>query len=235
MGTHVNPWLIHVNVWQKPLKYCKVISLQLIKIIGGKKKELRLINCATWEDSWESLGQQGNQTSQSKEINPEYSWKGLMLRPQWFGHLIRRADSLEKTMMLGKTEGRKRKGRQRMRWLDGVTDSMDMNLSKVQVMVEDRGVWCAAVHGATKSWTGFSNWTTTTKVMIIMAICGHFRCHSLCFIPTLGASLSPLPILSHFPISWTFRYPGAQSLHIQSSLSIHGPQVSSLTSWFKTF
>ena len=116
-------------------------------------------------------------------------------------------------------------------WM-ALPDSMDMNLSKVQVMVEDRGVWCAAVCGATKSWTGFSNWTTTTKVMIIMAICGHFTCHSLCFIPTLGASLSPFPVLSHFPISWTFRYPGAQSLHIQSSLSIHGPQVSSLTSWF---
>ena len=90
-----------------------------------------------------------------KEINPGISLEGMMLKLklQYFGHLMRRVDSLEKTLMLGKIEGRRRRGQQRMRWLDSTTDSVAMNLSKLWEMVEDRGAWCAAVHGVTKSQT----------------------------------------------------------------------------------
>ena len=100
-----------------------------------------------------------------KEINPEYSLKGLMLKLklQNFGHLMQRADSLEKTLILGKIEGKIRRWQQRMRWLDSTTDSMDMNLSKLQEIVEDRGAWHAVVSGVAKSWIWLSNRTMMMK------------------------------------------------------------------------
>ena len=111
------------------------------------------LNCGAGKDSWESFGQQWERSNQSivREINPEFSLEGLMLKLQYVGHLMQTANSLKKSLMLGKIEDRRRRGCQRIRWLDDITDAMDMNLGKLREMVRDREAWLATVHGSQRS------------------------------------------------------------------------------------